>query len=250
MSSEAARYFSGVFENVKTARHPESNSSSTGAVPASESSELDRSDLMIALQTPINGAGCSEIPDEILLAQICEGDKEALAGLFRRFSRVVHAVAFRILRDTAEAEDLLQDVFLFIFRKCMIFDSSKSSARSWIVQMAYHRAIDRRRYLQSRHYYTQVEIDEEAAQIPDPRGRTSFYDDSIEAILGAKNSQRIFESLSVDQRDTIRLVFFEGYTFEEIAAKLGQSLGNVRNHYYRGLERIRQQVFPNKLRGR
>lgn len=249
MSSEAARYFPGVFENAKTALHPESDSSSTKAVPASESSELDRSDLTIALQTPINGAGYSEVPDEILLAQICEGDKEALTGLFRRFARVVHAVAFRILRDAAEAEDLLQDVFLFIFRKCAIFDSSKSTARSWIVQMTYHRAIDRRRYLQSRHYYTQVGIDDEALQIPDPRSRTASYDDSIEAILGAKDCQRIFESLSVDQRETIRLMFFDGYTFEEIAAKLGQSLGNVRNHYYRGLERIRQQVFSNKLRG-
>jgi RNA polymerase sigma-70 factor, ECF subfamily len=192
----------------------------------------------------------SNISDEELLSRVRIGEKDALGSLFRRFSRVVHAVAFRILRDTAEAEDLLQDVFLFIFRRCAIFDSSKSSARSWIVQMTYHRAIDRRRYLQSRHYYTQVEIDEEAAQIPDPRSRTASYDDSIEAILGAKDSQRIFESLSVDQRETIRRVFFDGYTFEEIAAKLGQSLGNVRNHYYRGLERIRQQVFSNKLRGR
>lgn len=193
---------------------------------------------------------CSNISDEELLSRVRVGEKDALASLFRRFSHVVHAVAFRILRDTAEAEDLLQDVFLFIFRKCAIFDSSKSSARSWIVQMTYHRAIDRRRYLQSRHYYTHVEIDEEAAQIPDPRSRTASYDGSIEAVLGTKDSQRIFESLSVDQRETIRLVFFDGYTFEEIAAKLGQSLGNVRNHYYRGLERIRQQVFSNKLRGR
>lgn len=187
--------------------------------------------------------------DEELISRVRVGEKDALGSLFRRFARVVFAVAFRILRDTAEAEDLLQDVFLFIFRKCAIFDSSKSTARSWIVQMTYHRAIDRRRYLQSRHYYTQVEIDEEAAQIPDPRSRTASYDDSIEAILGAKDSQRIFESLSVDQRETIRLAFFDGYTFEEIAAKLSQSLGNVRNHYYRGLERIRQQVFSNKLRG-
>lgn len=191
---------------------------------------------------------CSNISDEELISRVRGGEKDALGSLFRRFARVVHAVAFRILRDTAEAEDLLQDVFLFIFRKCAIFDSSKSTARSWIVQMTYHRAIDRLRYLQSRHYYTQVEIDEEAVQIPDPRSRAS-YDDSIEAILGTKDCQRIFESLSVDQRETIRLVFFDGYTFEEIATKLGQSLGNVRNHYYRGLERIRQQVFSNKLRG-
>ena len=60
----------------------------------------------------------------------------------------------RILRDDSEAEDLLQDVFLFVHRNCTIFDSSKAAVRSWIVQITYHRAIDRRRYLNSRHFYT------------------------------------------------------------------------------------------------
>ena len=63
-------------------------------------------------------------------------------------------VAFRILRDASEADDLLQEVFLFVHRKANIFDPSKASVRSWIVQMTYQRAIDRRRYLQSRHFYT------------------------------------------------------------------------------------------------
>ena len=88
--------------------------------------------------------------DESLLRQIGIGDREALAALFQRYARLTRSVAVRILSDTAEAEDLVQDLFLYIQRKCRIFDSSKSSARSWIVQMAYHRALDRRRYLQSR----------------------------------------------------------------------------------------------------
>jgi RNA polymerase sigma-70 factor (ECF subfamily) len=84
----------------------------------------------------------TSISDEALLNQISVGNGEALSALFKRYARLTRSVAFRILRDTAEAEDLVQDLFLYIQRKCGIFDSSKSTARSWIVQMAYHRARD------------------------------------------------------------------------------------------------------------
>ena len=193
---------------------------------------------------------CPDVSDEELLNRVRMGEKDALETLFRRFARIVHSVAFRIMQDSAEADDLLQDLFLFVYRKCDIFDSSKGSARSWIVQMTYHRAIDRRRYLESRHFYSQVEIDIDVLRIPDPRSESAPYDRSLEAVLGREDAQHLFELLSADQRETLRLLFFDGYTFEEIAARLGQSLGNIRNHYYRGLEKIRQNVFPNKLRGR
>ena len=105
-------------------------------------------------------AGSGEISDEVLMARIRDGDKEGLACLFHRYARLVRAVGYKILRDDSEADDLLQDVFLFIHQKSTVFDSSKSSARSWIVQMAYQRAIDRRRYLDSRHFYTQVDLED------------------------------------------------------------------------------------------
>src|SRR5580698_8636433 len=95
----------------------------------------------------------SDASDESLIAQVCAGDREALAALFERYARLTRSVAGRILRDAAEAEDLVQDLFLYIELKCGIFDSSKSTARSWIVQMTYHRAIDRRRYLIARQFY-------------------------------------------------------------------------------------------------
>ena len=65
----------------------------------------------------------------------------------------------RILRDDSEADDLLQEVFLFVHRNCSMFDSVQGLVRSWIVQMTYHRAIDRRRYLNSRHFYTRLDLD-------------------------------------------------------------------------------------------
>ena len=87
--------------------------------------------------------------DEFLFERLRDGDHGALALLFRRYARMVRGVAYRILRDAAEADDLLQEVFLFLFRKWALFDASRGSARSWIVQVTYHRAIDRRRHLLS-----------------------------------------------------------------------------------------------------
>src|ERR1700723_3356135 len=101
------------------------------------------------------GSAEAGIRDEVLLSRVQSGDREALSCLFERHRRVVRAIAARILRDTAEAEDLVQDLFIYLQRKCGIFDSSKSSARSWIVQMTYHRALDRRRYLKSREFSSQ-----------------------------------------------------------------------------------------------
>jgi RNA polymerase sigma-70 factor, ECF subfamily len=192
--------------------------------------------------------GQTEISDDTLLGQLREGDKEALAIIFRRHARIVRAVAYRILRDPSEADDLLQEVFLFIFRKSALFDAERGSARSWIVQVTYHRAIDRRRYLASRHFYTSVEIDEANLGIHAACAEFAFYEQSMEGTLGKEILRRLNESLSEDQRRVIQLYFFEGYTLEEIAGKLGQALGNIRNHYYRGLEKMRKQIFSSKLR--
>jgi hypothetical protein len=70
-----------------------------------------------------------ELSDEALFSLICEGDNDALSLLFRRYARIVRGVAFRVLRDASEADDLLQDVFLLVHRLCRTFDSSKGSGR-------------------------------------------------------------------------------------------------------------------------
>jgi RNA polymerase sigma-70 factor (ECF subfamily) len=187
-----------------------------------------------------------EPTDESLLAQLCVGSGEALAVLFERYARVTRSVALRILRDRAEAEDLVQDLFLFIQRKCAIFDSSKSTARSWIIQMAYHRAIERRRYLTSRQFYAREDpeaVQKEVVGIP-----TGENDYSAEAVFGRNGLEKVFRSLSEDQRETLQLHFFAGYTLPEIAAKLGQPHGNVKHHYYRGLAKLRKQMFGTTVR--
>jgi len=184
--------------------------------------------------------------DELLLAQISVGSSEALSTLFRRYARLVRSVALRILRDNSEADDLLQDIFLFIHRKAGTFDPSKCYARSWIVQMTYHRAFDKRRALQARHFYTQIDLDE-GAVVFDSRSNAIEGTDFPYELVGHTTIQGLLDSLTEDQRNTLSLHFYEGYTFAEIASKLDQSLGNIRNHYYRGLEKLRKQVFPAKL---
>jgi RNA polymerase sigma-70 factor (ECF subfamily) len=188
----------------------------------------------------------AEIADEVLMARVVAGDKEALAGLFRRYARLVRAIGYKILRDDSEADDSLQDVFLFIHQKSAVFDSSRSSARSWIVAMAYQRAIDRRRYLSSRHFYTQVDLEDVGNELSSPGTVAGRYENSIEEVLGRIGLRKVRGALSEVQCQTLGLHLLEGYSFEEIAVKLDQTRGNVKHHYFRGLEKLRKQIFSGK----
>ena len=222
------------------------NSSVTIRIPGFGVRANDSQTSQATAAAPVSGA---QVSDEALMTQICDGSREALAVLFRRHARVVRTVSYRVLRDTSEADDLLQDVFLLVHRLCTKFDSSKGPARFWILQMTYRRAISRRRYLTSRHFYTRLDLDDTASELADPRRIAGQLEDSIDGHLGNGGLQKVFETLSENQRETLRLFFIEGYTFDEIAAKLGQSRGNVKHHYFRGLDRLRKEFFGGKLPG-
>jgi RNA polymerase sigma-70 factor (ECF subfamily) len=204
-------------------------------VPNEESATVSSSARVPAL--------LENVCDESLVARVGAGDDDALGTLFERYARLIRSVAVRILRDTAEAEDLVQDLFLYIQRKCGIFDSSKSSARSWIVQMAYHRALDRRRYLKSREFYAQPFFPANGVEAVGKPTTESDY--SAEAVFGRNGLEKIVNALSADQRETLRLHFFDGCSLAEVSEKLGQPLGNVRHHYYRALDKLRKEMFAN-----
>ena len=180
--------------------------------------------------------------DEVLMTHVCAGDKEALAELFRRYARVVRGVAYKVLRDSSEADDLLQDIFILIQRKCSMFEASRGPARFWILQMTYHRAIVRRRYLNSRHFYTRVDLEDLGREPVAPGTAVSRCIDSGDGLLGRDGFQKCFEGLSENQRQTLLLFFVEGLTLGEIAIKLKQPRGSVKNHYFRGLDRLRRQI--------
>jgi RNA polymerase sigma-70 factor (ECF subfamily) len=246
MSSEAAAYFQEALTSRPELREPAhtaseiASSSPPNVQPQIEALERPASTI---IQIP-------EISDETLLEQVRKGAKEPLGILFRRHARTVRNVAYRILRNEAEADDLVQDVFLFIFRKAALFNGSHNTARSWIVQVTYHRAFDRRRRLITRHFYASRELDDAALNVADRRYETLFAEWSLEAVWGRESAARLRELLSPSQLSTIELHFFEGYTLEEIADCLGQTLGNVRHHYHRGLEKLRKPAFARKLRSK
>jgi RNA polymerase sigma-70 factor, ECF subfamily len=192
-----------------------------------------------------SSAVSTEAPDETLLALIAAHDTEALGRLFRRYAKIVHGIGSRILQDESEAEDLVQDVFLYIQRKCGVFNPAKGSASSWIIQTAYYQALQRRMQLTARHYYSAHEIEDSRGTTP--AASAVKRDHSAEIILGRSAWKGILKTLTEDQWETLQMHFFEGYTLSEIAQKRGESVGNARHHFYRGLEALRKHVFSGEL---
>lgn len=191
----------------------------------------------------------SGISDEELMEQVGDGAKEALGVLFRRYARAVRNVAYRILRDESEADDLVQEVFLFIYRKSGQYDATHGKAATWIIHVAYHRAFDRRRYLNARRFYATHELNDAGLQLADPRQEACFHDPTLEGMIGKPSMAKFNSRLTSEQRETIQL-FFDGYALKEISELTGRSISNVRSHFYRGLERLRKYVLPEKLRSK
>ena len=201
-------------------------------------------------KTPsLESAAAVEPSDEALISLVCEGNAEALGLLFSRCAHAVRGIAYRVLRDASEADDLLQDIFILIQSKCSLFDPTRGAARFWILQVAYHCALGRRRYLNSRHFYTRVDLAEVENELSDGGNGVGGQEYGDDAFLGNLGLKGIFDGLSEDQRETLRLFFVEGYTLPEIAVKLDQTHGKVKHHYFRGLEKLRKHAFNGKLRG-
>jgi RNA polymerase sigma-70 factor, ECF subfamily len=250
MSSTAARYsLTARLRGSLIGAHVEDVQSKSDAEPERGNTKSVPPDEIKC--SSANLSCCSHTSDEVLLSLVCEGDGDALSLLFRRYARVIRGVAYKVLKDTSEADELLQDVFLLVHRLCGSFDSSRGSGRFWILQMTYRRAISRRRYLASRHFYTHLDLDQAANQMVEPEGRSGGPESAMNESLDRREAlQSCFTGLSESQRQTLHLFFYEGYTFEEIASRLGQTVGNARNHYYRGLEKLRKRISAGKLPGK
>ncbi len=182
------------------------------------------------------------LTDEALLENITAGCADCFGVLFRRYCRQCFAIGYRILRDRAEAEDILQEVFIAILTQKERFDRNKGSVKTWILQFAYFKSLLRRRYLRVRHFYHQAELKEEqelrAMRVPEAHGLNDHewvrFVSSGVAALNAK------------QRRAIELVLIEGYTLQETADLQRETLANTRNNYYRGLKNLRQ-ILDGKL---
>jgi RNA polymerase sigma-70 factor (ECF subfamily) len=178
------------------------------------------------------------------MARLRVRDPEALDALFERYSRLVLGIALRILRDYGEAEDTVQETFFYLYRRAELFDPTKGSAKAWIVQAAFHRALDRKLYLGRRGFYIGTEIDSAGHTLA---GATDL-DREIGTQFNRTRLERAFAELPEAQRRTLEMFYFEGMELREIAEELNDALGNIRHHYYRGLERLRQSAIVGALR--
>jgi len=178
------------------------------------------------------------LADDELLRNIGQGCTECFALLFHRYYRQVFSVASRILRDRAETEDILQEVFLSIYLQWQRFDAKRGSVRTWILQFAYFKALLRRRYLNIRNVYKQEEVSE-ATNIQGTRSSDRLGMSSTE---WAQYVEGGLATLTSKHRRVIELVHFDGYTLQEVSEILRETLANTRNHYYRGLKALRSAL--------
>lgn len=190
-------------------------------------------------------AAADRVPkDEDVMACISRGDSGALTILLDRYSRLVLGIAHRILHDHGEAEDVVQDVFFQVYQKARQFDPSRGTAKAWIMQIAFHKMFDRKSYLNRTGFYSGVEVDASCKALRD----NTDLDRELGAKLNRAQLERAFNELSDMQRKTLELYFFEGLALGDITDRLGESKANVRHHFYRGLERLRESVFVQRLR--
>ena len=182
--------------------------------------------------------------DEELLAGMKAKNAKALDLLYTRYSRLVFGIAIRILCDRSEAEDAVQEVFFSLYQKAALFDPAKGSAKAWVVQIAFSRARDRKGHLLRRGFYSGTDID----TLDD----TLEGGDDIEREVGVRiDFSRLlsaFEELTQMQRTTLELFYFQGLELREISDRLHEPIGNVRHHFYRGLERLRKSPAVRRLR--
>ncbi|WP_162537532.1 sigma-70 family RNA polymerase sigma factor [Granulicella sp. WH15] len=182
--------------------------------------------------------------DESLMAALKERDQDALSELFRRYSRLVFSMAYRILHDAGEAEEIVQDVFLYLYQKAAQFDQSKGSAKTWIVQVTHSRSLDRRDFLHRRHFYLGTDV----ADLANTLAGTNDVEHHIVSKWNLAQLQIALCELPEKQRRTLQLFFFEGLELKEIAGQLGESPENVRHHYYRGLQKLRKNGIVQELK--
>ena len=186
---------------------------------------------------PLPWAQLQRLPDEQLMARLQEGQSDALAVLFDRYQKLVLSIALKIVRDPGEAEDVTQIVFMDIYRAVAQFDPSKGNTKVWLMQYAYHRAINRRQHLQGREFYKIAELEEVDTRPVEAHATFGLSSPETKALV--RQSMR---ALSGIQRSVIEMACYEGLSMREIAERTGDSFVNVRHHYYRGLQKLRSLI--------
>lgn len=177
-----------------------------------------------------------ELSDEELMTHLQNGCDDALAVLFDRYHGLVFAIAARVVRDAGEAEDVMQTVFLDMYRAKAQFDVLKGSTKVWLLQYAYHRSLNRRQQLSRRNFYNEGSIQEfgQADLLCATSGRGAPPSQESAVLV-----REALATLNKAQKTALELAYFDGLTMKEIAERTGETLANVRHHFYRGLDKLR-----------
>jgi RNA polymerase sigma-70 factor, ECF subfamily len=173
--------------------------------------------------------------DSALVEQMTGGDESALAALYDRYSGMLFAMLLRILRDRHAAEEVLQDLFLQLWRDAARFDSSRGSLPAWLLVIGRNRAISR---LRSRGH-REVPEDIEAFPVHALPSSVNMEDEMQRALL-INRLRAAMEALPREQRETVELAWFEGMTQTEIAARTGTPLGTVKSRVRSAMQSLKE----------
>ena len=169
----------------------------------------------------------------MLVSALRSGDEQAMEQLYERYSPIVYSVAIRVLADTAAAEDVLQEVFMQLWRSPDVFDASRGSLSAWLAVIARNRAIDSLRKRRPETDITEAVV----SIVPDLAS-------GAEWSLALERIRSTLGSMPLPQRSALEMAFFEGLTHTEIAAKTGEPLGTIKTRIRAGLVTLRKAFNP------
>lgn len=180
------------------------------------------------------------VGDEILMARIQERDSTALAELYDRYSGILKSLIMGVIHNDAEADDLLQEIFMEIWNQAAHYSAQKGKPLGWIVTLTRRRSIDRLRKKQA---YARAEerLQNETEQQPEAWVHNSTEDD-IEMSDTRRLILGVLKNLPVAQREAIDLAFYHGMSQREIAAKTGIPLGTIKTRLELGLKKISEAL--------
>ncbi|HET7780122.1 MAG TPA: sigma-70 family RNA polymerase sigma factor [Rudaea sp.] len=168
-----------------------------------------------------------------LLGATARGDSSAFEQLYRSTSARLFGICLRILPQRGDAEDVLQEVFATIWRKATQYDPALASPITWLAMLARNRAIDRLRAGGQERRSAPIDLAEDVADAaPSPAAASELGDDR-------RRLSACMDQLDTQRRKLIRIAFFEGATYEELAARCGSPLGTVKSWIRRGLAQLK-----------
>ena len=182
--------------------------------------------------------GARELADSFLVGRIGTGDQEAFARFYDQHSPAVLGLLYRILGARGEAEEVLQETFLQVWRQAGRYEAQRATPRGWLLMLARSRALDRLRRREARRR-REEEAAEEAAY---PRLVRPLGTERLEDLERRERVSSALDQLSPEQRRCIELAFFEGLTHSQIAAQLEAPLGTVKSRILLGMNKLRQAL--------